>query len=122
MGFPDEKQSLLPRISRRSTTVRCLRFYAAGLVLALVSGTFSFDWFDLLPDASFGKTPEWARKLRAISAFILWVTVLIVLLVRVVMGRRIKAGSYLLGAATPIFYLFAKLLANRILYPERWDH
>lgn len=75
----------------------------AGAAVAFLCGYVQLRWMDIVPYGAFDHQPDWLKSLKALVGWLPWVIVALVLVLRMMKGARIRAGSYLLGTlAVPV--------------------
>ena len=87
-------------------------FFIAGASVALVCGVIQFRWMDIVPYAAYDAQPDWLKDLEVAVGWLPWIAVVVVLVLRLVKGRRFRAVSYFLGTATPAVALAGWLILS----------
>lgn len=82
-------------------------FFLAACLFAFVCLVIQFKWMDIVPYETFGRQPEWLKELKMLVGWLPWIAFAVVVVLRFVKGRRIRAGFYFLGTATPTAILIA---------------
>ena len=94
-------------------------YFATGLALALWCYFIQFKWMDMVPNVS-NELPWWLKALKWQVGWLPWVALAIVVVLRIVLGRRVRAGSYFLGTIAPPFLLISWFLFGDVF--DEWMH
>lgn len=94
-------------------------FYLAGFILSFICGIILLHWMNLVPYDAFDQQPTWLKGLNSFVAWLPWIAVAVVLILRFAKGRSIRVGFYFLGTITPVaifigLFLFSPVVDDHI--------
>lgn len=65
---------------------------------------------DIVPYAAFDLQPEWLKGLKQLVGWLPWTAFALVVVIRLIKGRRIRWGAYFVGTAIPMMVLIGWLV------------
>lgn len=100
-------------------------YLAAGFGLCALCFVLRIKWMDVVPFRAFEQQPAWLKGLATTIEWLPWLAVFGVVVSRIVMGRQVRAGTYLLGTMVPpvllVGWLFLGPVFEELAHLKRFD-